>query len=180
MSKELRTTHCIVEVVTDVETVKKRNRERADAERYDEELLDKVIARYESPDSRNRWDSPLVPVINDDIDLQLLSSHLYDRNPPPPNLSTQSQPVSSSDYLSRLDMKSRQIVEQILKSQDSGRYDSIVIPDAKTSLTLCRPVSSVELNKLRRQFINYTKMHPAQTDTEISGNFVQFIESNIT
>jgi protein KTI12 len=157
-----------------------RNANRPEADRYDADLMQKLIQRYESPDSRNRWDSPLIPVVNDEIPLQQIVAALFDRTPPPPNLSTQSQPVSASDYLSRLDVKSREVVNFILKAQDDGNHTSIIIPVLKSAISLQRPVNAIELNKLRRQFINYNKSHPAASDDQIIGNFVQFIQSNIT
>lgn len=47
--------------------------------------------RYEAPDSRNRWDSPLI-VLNteDSCPTTDIYSALFNRKPPPPNQSTQS------------------------------------------------------------------------------------------
>lgn len=180
LSKEHRTTHCILEIVIDSGKLRSRNSQRPDTQRYDEELLQKLIDRYEAPDSRNRWDSPHLSVIDDKIPLQEIESALFDRTPPAPNLSTQSQPVSSADYLTRMDTKTREIIQVILKSQDTGFQPVVAIPGLKSTLTLQRAVTSVELNKLRRQFISYNKSHPATSDPQIIGNFVQFIESNIT
>lgn len=164
----------------DRDSVAKRNAERGESERYETDVLHKLMQRFEAPDSRNRWDSPLVPVLNDDIPLQQIESALFSRAPPPPNLSTQSQPVSSSDYMTRLDVRSREVVQLIMKAQDTGNHTGIVVPELGTSVSLQRPVSSIELNKLRRQFLNYNKTHPAISDQQIVGNFVQFIQSNIT
>lgn len=50
-----------------------------------------VCCRYEAPDSRNRWDSPLIAMQPDDpLPSQALSDALYQRKAPPPNMSTQS------------------------------------------------------------------------------------------
>ena len=180
LSKEHRTTHCVVELVMDRNCVVERNEQRPEKDRYEGDVLQKLMDRYEAPDSRNRWDSPLVPVVHDDIPMLQIESVLFDRTPPPPNLSTQSQPVTSSDYLTRLDGRSREVVQLILKALDTGSLTGIVIPEMKSSVSLARPVTSIELNKLRRQFMNYNKAHPATSDQQIIGNFVQFIQSNIT
>lgn len=46
--------------------------------------------RYEAPESRNRWDSPLIVVqADDDLPNERLACALFDRKPPPPNQSTQ-------------------------------------------------------------------------------------------
>lgn len=45
--------------------------------------------RFEAPDSRNRWDSPLF-IIHPDEELpyQQITDALFNRKPPPPNHST--------------------------------------------------------------------------------------------
>lgn len=179
LSKEHRTTHCILELVMDTEKLKSRNNQRRDGDRYDEELLQLLIDRYEAPDSRNRWDSPHLSVIDDDVPLQQIESVLFDRLPPAPNLSTQSQPVSSADYLTRMDAKTKQVVQLIVRAQDNGFQSQVAIPDLRSTMTLQRPVNAIELNKLRRQYISYNRSHPATSDDQIIGNFVQFIQSNI-
>lgn len=51
--------------------------------------LEGLVMRYEAPDSRNRWDSPLFVVhATDDLPLSDISDALLRRKPPPPNLST--------------------------------------------------------------------------------------------
>ena len=57
---------------------------------YSKEIFDALVMRYEAPDSRNRWDSPLITVqVDDDLPKERLASALFDRKPPPPNQSTQ-------------------------------------------------------------------------------------------
>ena len=52
--------------------------------------FDELVTRYEEPDGRNRWDSPLFTVIYDDVSVP--QDNLWDaiilKKPPPPNLST--------------------------------------------------------------------------------------------
>lgn len=59
--------------------------------------FDELVTRYEEPDSRNRWDSPLFTVIYDDADVP--GDKMWDavilRKPPPPNQSTISVSVMS-------------------------------------------------------------------------------------
>lgn len=52
--------------------------------------FDGLVMRYEPPDSRNRWDSPLFTVLKDDeLNVVAIEESLFQRKPPPPNLSTQ-------------------------------------------------------------------------------------------
>lgn len=174
LSKEHKTTHCIVETVLHKDIVFERNTSRVQEDQYEPELLEKLINRYESPDSRNRWDSPHIAVMDDQVDMESIRASLFERKAPPPNLSTQSQPVSDANFLTQLDSLTRRVVEQVLREQDKGSLTNIHIPDCNHPVNLSRPVSAIELNKLRRQFIAYTKTHPL-TPNQIVNNFVLFI-----
>ena len=107
--------------------------------------------------------------------MSALRGVLYDRQAPPPNLSTQSMPVSDANYLTVLDSTTRQVVDQILKEQEKGSFGTISIPGSSQPISLDRPVTHIELNKLRRQFMNYSKTHPIKDTSKISANFVMFI-----
>lgn len=52
--------------------------------------FDELVTRYEEPEGRNRWDSPLFTVIYDDATIP--GDKIWDavilRKPPPPNFST--------------------------------------------------------------------------------------------
>ncbi len=53
--------------------------------------LDALILRFEAPDSRNRWDSPLFTIQQEDsLPFEAISDALFKRKAPPPNQSTQS------------------------------------------------------------------------------------------
>jgi protein KTI12 len=56
---------------------------------------------------------------------------------------------------------------------------NIVIPNAKETINMNRPLSVAELSKLKRQFINYSKMHPISDNELIVSAFVQFINKSI-
>lgn len=53
--------------------------------------FDALVLRFEAPDSRNRWDSPLFTILKDDaLPLEAISDALFKRKAPPANQSTQS------------------------------------------------------------------------------------------
>lgn len=53
--------------------------------------FDALVLRFEAPDSRNRWDSPLFTILKDDaLPYEDISDALFKRKAPPPNQSTQS------------------------------------------------------------------------------------------
>lgn len=53
--------------------------------------LDALILRFEAPDSRNRWDSPLFTIQKEErLPFETISDAILKRKVPPPNQSTQS------------------------------------------------------------------------------------------
>lgn len=61
-----------------------------ESEKYTRETFDALIMRYEEPDSKNRWDSPLFIIYPDGtLDYSAISECLFDKKPPTPNQSTQ-------------------------------------------------------------------------------------------
>ena len=53
--------------------------------------LDALVLRFEAPDSRNRWDSPLFTIQKEDtLQFEAISDAIFKRKAPPPNQSTQS------------------------------------------------------------------------------------------
>lgn len=63
---------------------------------YTREIFDALCLRYEEPQANNRWDSPLFTIIPDgSFDFNDVYAVLFEKKPPPPNLSTQN--VSGND-----------------------------------------------------------------------------------
>lgn len=179
-SKERKTTHCVIDCLIPSDIAWNRNESRECSDKYSKETFDALIQRYEAPDSRNRWDSPLFAInFNDDIPYDKIMAALYARSAPKPNQSTQSQPLSSTNFVYELDCKTQQVIQLILNSIQSGQLTNIVIPKAKQTVNMKRPLTIAELSKLKRQFINYTKMHPISDNELIVSLFVQFINKSI-
>lgn len=57
---------------------------------YTSEIFAALCHRYEEPQANNRWDSPLFVIVPDStIEFNDVFAVLYEKKPPPPNLSTQ-------------------------------------------------------------------------------------------
>ena len=179
VSKHVKTPHCIVQCGTPAETAKEWNTLRVDNDRYSDQVFDSLVARFEPPDSRNRWDHPLFVVYPEDsLPCQDILDTLLNRKPPPPNQSTQSQPLSSASFLHELDRKTQEVIGSILDAQKSGiAGDNIAVPGTLERLQLSRGITMAELRKLRRQFISYTKLHPVEDHNKIPTLFVQYLNS---
>lgn len=82
-------TQCTIETVINKDEAWTFNNNRTDG-KYKRDIFDALIMRYEEPDEKNRWDSPLYRVYsNGDIDLKSVSDCLFLKKAPPKNMSTQ-------------------------------------------------------------------------------------------
>ncbi|XP_031657553.1 protein KTI12 homolog isoform X2 [Oncorhynchus kisutch] len=162
--KHTQTPHCLVYCLTSAEVSSTWNTERDVEEQYTQEILDALVLRFETPDSRNRWDSPLFTIQKEDtLPFEAISDAIFKRKAPPPNQSTQSQPLSSTNFLYELDKVTQDVLMAILNSQKTSvPGDLIAVPGATEKIELTRSLNMAELRKLRRQFISYTKMHPTE------------------
>ncbi|KAL4216392.1 kti12 [Mactra antiquata] len=181
VTKEAQTTHCVIHCCTSSNTASEWNKNREPAEQYTQEIFDGLVMRFEEPIGNNRWDSPLFTVQPDDcLPLEAISDVLFKRKPPPQNASTLPQPLSSTSFLYELDKVTTDIIQVIkaaMKTFIPG--DQITIPCATEKLSLLRPFSLAELQRSRRQFITYTKMHPVDDTTKIGNMFVQYLNNTL-
>ncbi|KAL3286694.1 hypothetical protein HHI36_001189 [Cryptolaemus montrouzieri] len=89
--KANKSTQCTVYTGINREQAWTFNENRADeSEKYTQETFNALAMRYEEPDSRNRWDTPLFLVFPDqELDKEAIFKCLFEKTPPPPNKSTQ-------------------------------------------------------------------------------------------
>ncbi|XP_061414565.1 protein KTI12 homolog [Lethenteron reissneri] len=178
--KHAQTPHCLIHCDTAAQTCSEWNQQRSAEERYTQEVFDALVMRFEAPDSRNRWDSPLITVQPlDAFPLEAVCDALFHRKAPVQNQATLNQPLSSTNFLYELDQVTQEVVTAVLSAQKTSvPGDLITIPGAKDKMEMGRSVSMAELRRLRRQFISYTKMHPTENIGHISNMFVQYINKS--
>ncbi|XP_008410539.1 protein KTI12 homolog isoform X2 [Poecilia reticulata] len=181
LTKHAQTPHCLVHCLTSGEESSLWNKNREAAEQYSQDIFDGLVQRFEAPDSRNRWDSPLFTVLKDDVPpLEAVSDALFKRKAPPPNQSTQSQPLSSTNFLYELDKITQDVLMAIFNAQKTSvPGDLISVPGATEKVELTRTANMAELRKLRRQFISYSKMHPTEKTGQIANMFVQYLNKGL-
>ncbi|XP_062860158.1 protein KTI12 homolog [Trichomycterus rosablanca] len=179
--KHVQTPHCLVYCLTNAEQSSEWNKERGADSQYSQEILDALILRFEAPDSRNRWDSPLFTIQKEDtLPFEAIADAIFKRKAPPPNQSTQSQPLSSTNFLYELDKVTQDVLMAVFDSQKTCiPGDLIAIPGATEKIEVTRNVNMAELRKLRRQFISYTKMHPTENIEQIANMFVQYLNKSM-
>uniref|UniRef100_A0A8C1EVH9 Protein KTI12 homolog n=1 Tax=Cyprinus carpio carpio TaxID=630221 RepID=A0A8C1EVH9_CYPCA len=185
--KHTQTPHCLVYCLTSTDVSSEWNKGREADSQYTQEILDALILRFEAPDSRNRWDSPLFTIQQkDSLPFDAICDALFKRKAPPPNQSTQSQPLSSTNFLYELDKVTQDALMAVLESQKTSvPGDLISIPGATEKISFILTclaflyLNMVELRKLRRQFISYTKMHPTENIGQIANMFVQYLNKSM-
>jgi protein KTI12 len=135
--------------------------------------------RFEAPDSRNRWDSPVFTVEpGNDLPFEQIHDALFLRKAPPPNLSTLPQPLSATNFLHELDTITQSVIMLIVETQKTSLPGTrIPVPGAVDLLLVNRVLSLMELQRLRRQFISFTKTLSIDDTSKISNMFVQFLNS---
>lgn len=187
-AKAVKTTYCVIYCETTPETVRQFNAAREVLDRYAGDVLEALLQRFEAPDSRHRWDSPLftvhptpaeqsprdLPAILDDI-----LGCIFDGNRLKANQSTQSQPFSSTNFLYELDSLTQTIVQSLMEAQKNAVPGDLLPVSGTDQKVVMKSARSLgELTRLRRQFIAYTKMHPVDDKTKLASMFVTFINNS--
>lgn len=181
VSKGSHSTQCTVHCDASSECVSDRNQVQ-DGARYQQDVLEALIMRFEAPNPNNRWDSPLFVVqTHDTLPAKDICASLFERKAPPPNQSTQSQPLSSTNFLYELDRVTQEIVTHVLDTQKSMWVpgEAIKIQNSEVPLTPSRVLPLGELQRHKRQFINYTKMHPVADTAKLPHLFVLYLNDYI-
>lgn len=98
-TKAARVSQCTIFCAINDSLMKEFNSRRTDLDAvgvdnglvpYDEETMEALKMRFEEPQGNNRWDAPLFTVFPEStLDFGAIHQSLYEKGPPPPNLSTQ-------------------------------------------------------------------------------------------
>lgn len=150
---------------------------------YPPELMEALTLRFETPDSRNRWDRPLFTVVGleEALPLAEIRAALFENRAPPPHQSTQSQPLASGSFLHQLDQVTSQVLARLMEAQKCAvPGDLLTLPGTTEHLRFTRPLTMAELSRLRRQFISYTKMHPNNENLhQLANMFIQYLGQSL-
>nr|CAG4644971.1 EOG090X0A11 [Leptodora kindtii] len=182
ISKESKTTQCTVHCDLSSDSAWTLNESKPESLQYDRSTFEALIMRYEMPDSRNRWDKPLFTIhTEDELPLPDIFSCLYERKAPPPNLSTQSVPLTSTNFLYELDCVTQEIVNRVVEAQKMSTIGQVVaIPNSNETILLKRRYQLSELSRIRRQFITFSKTHPVDDIPRLASMFTQYLTSNLS
>ncbi|KAI8138126.1 chromatin associated protein KTI12-domain-containing protein [Fennellomyces sp. T-0311] len=184
VARGISTPHCVVHAGTPVAMAKEWNEKREPAAAYDSTVFDELVTRYEEPDAKNRWDSPLFTVIYDDETVP--GDKIWDavilRKPPPPNMSTISKPVSDTSYVYKLDKVTLEIINAFTGGQKEFGPGGLpmVVPHASSKvINPSRSVTLSELRRLRKQFVSINKMRTTLDTDRLGDLFVDYLNTNL-
>ncbi|CAN1152830.1 Protein KTI12 homolog [Linum perenne] len=141
---------------------------------YDDAIFDDLARRFERPDSRNRWDSPLLelhpssdgiekssPAIVDAVSYltKVVDSKTRDVRVLQPTIATQSTKFSEANSLYELDKATQEVISVIVEAQSQalgGPMNGISIGQDLPTLNVSKSVGLPELRRLRRTFMKLT------------------------
>ncbi|KAF2903105.1 hypothetical protein ILUMI_03079 [Ignelater luminosus] len=180
-SKANKSTQCTIYTLINHDVSWEFNEKReVESEKYNRETFDALIMRYEEPDSKNRWDSPLFMIYPDGtLDFSAISDCLFKKKPPPPNQSTQNPPLSATNFLYELDKITKEITDEIIKAKSKGAVGEFQVPGYDNLTIDISSITKAQLIIARRQYLVYSKMH-APAVNQIPQLYIQFLKTSIS
>lgn len=168
--------HCVL--FCDVEESQCRiwNQERRENNEasYDDHIFEDLVRRFETPDRRNRWDSPLFelypfldginnnsPVILELVDYitKRVDSKTKDVKILQPTIATQSARFSEANSLYEMDKATQEVTSAIVAAQSlamGAPAGGVSVGPDLPVVNVSRPVGLPELRRLRKTFIKLT------------------------
>ncbi|KAI3429193.1 uncharacterized protein J3R85_008622 [Psidium guajava] len=168
--------YCVVFCDAEETHCRKWNRERREKGEaaYDDKIFEDLARRFERPDRRNRWDSPLFElwphnegVTNSSTAITEAVSYLTkkvdsksrDVKVLQPTIATQNVRFSEANSLYELDRATQEVISAVMEAQSQalgGPSNGISVGIGLPTITISRSVGLPELRRLRRTFIKLT------------------------
>ncbi|RDD37216.1 Protein KTI12-like protein [Trichoplax sp. H2] len=204
ISKSAKTTHCVIFCAVTKDQVEDWNSKRDNDQQYRKDILDALVMRYEAPDPRNRWDSPLFVVQElDQLPCQTICDALFHRKPPPPNQSTQCQPLSTNNLLFEMEKITMDMITTIFQQQNKHLpgEELVLHPKSKEKISFTvdaiifkvvlfllnhsyfkftERLSMPKLQQIRRQFIVQYKNRPPSDASQLGEMFIKFLNMQLS
>ncbi|PNX83959.1 protein KTI12 [Trifolium pratense] len=169
--------YCVFYCDVEDDDCRKWNQERREKgeDNYDDVIFEDLVRRFEKPERRNRWDSPLfelksassslsdsASIVDDAVSYitKKLDSKTRDVKILQPSIATQTKRFSDANSLHELDKATQEVTNAIAEAQsrDLGMLPANGISIGKDfpPINLSRSVGLPELRRLRRTFMKLT------------------------
>ncbi|KAF4390706.1 hypothetical protein G4B88_015596, partial [Cannabis sativa] len=168
--------YCVLFCDVEKTLCRKWNEERREKGQpsYDDKIFDDLSSRFETPDRRNRWDSPLFELCphKDGVDksstaiieavlhlTKKIDSKTRDVKVLQPTIATQTGKFSEANSLYELDRATQEVTSALVEAQSQalgGPLNGVSLGQGLPVVNISRPVGLPELRRLRRTFIKLT------------------------
>ena len=202
VARAAATRYCVVHCHTPADVAQRWNAARDPEAAYSSKVFEDLAGRFETPDSRNRWEKPLHTVHLDqpgwEAVVQAIAASLLDNKPAQaikvattsaelqPTSATSNPELLGTNLLHAIDAAVQEVVAAIMAAQSQQQPDAagclhIDLPGCAEPLTLQRRVTLPELRSAKRQFIK-SAMHTSsrlQDASSAKGMFTDFLTDSI-
>lgn len=176
LARAAGTRYCVVYCDVEETYCRKWNEERKEKGEasYNDKIFEDLVRRFERPDRRNRWDSPLFELwpskegvdkscaaILDAVSYltKKVDSKTRDVKILQPTIATQTARTSEANSLYELDRATQEVINVIVEAQSQamgGPLNGVAVGPGLPSIDISRSVGLPELRRLRRTFIKLT------------------------
>lgn len=172
-AKAVGTTSCVLLVAAPAEICRSRNEI---THNWPEELLEALIARFEEPNSANRWDSPLFVVTpEDDLPVDEIWNTGVCGKTLTPNQATKLKPAVSASYLTTLSDQTNNVVKEVLQMHKIAPGAKVVLENRTVQLPY--RITPAQLNRIRQTFVQLNKAVVIPPEA-VKSFFIDFLEKN--
>eukprot|EP00056_Hartaetosiga_gracilis_P018795 m.11913 g.11913 ORF g.11913 m.11913 type:complete len:276 (-) comp7072_c0_seq1:28-855(-) len=180
VARSLKTAHCIIQTLVNKETCVATHAEH-DLPYGSGEVVEALMMRFEPPNPHQRWDNPTYSVTEEEpLPCKEIIDTLYSGNKKVrPHEATQSQPLSSTNFLFQVDKITQSVIAEVVRQQQRAQVgDKISITGTNKLIEVRKTKHTMsDLRRIRQAFMNYCKAHPSATSSDTAGLFVNFINN---
>ncbi|KAI5678920.1 hypothetical protein M9H77_09870 [Catharanthus roseus] len=168
--------YCVLFCDVEEACCRKWNETRMEREEpsYNDKIFEDLVRRFEKPDRRNRWDSPLFELwpSRDGIEkssaaivdalsylTKKVDSKTRDVKILQPTIATQNTRVSEANSLYEMDKATQEVINVIIEAQSQalgGPISGVSLGPNLPTINVSKSVGLPELRRLRRTFIKLT------------------------
>lgn len=189
VAKSCNASYGVIYTLSNIDDCIARDSKRAESgmDSYGSELVLELSKRFEVPNGRNRWDSPLftMDVSQDRWDNELPAVRSVLDEKLEATFATKQHAMPQIDMLGELDRVTRAAEASLISQLQTGAVvgNSIQVPNASVPVKLQRKPPVAELRNMRRAYLNYSRMHPpsssiSSTD-KLADEYVHYINEQL-